>query len=494
MTDRFYTRLSAPLIVVSALLLGVGISAAWYVHSIQQRSAIIVNDHMASVRAGYELELSIREVRRHFFRYLFYRDKKYLAELPNLRLRADHWLKEANDLADMEQERELMKQINQGYAAFFEEYERLATNVPPAGSFDEIAKTLDDTLNKTIYEPVDAYQKLNEAELTRRTQTNERISERLIMGLIGVGVCGALGGVLVGWLIATSIRRNIKKTEERLRTTAQRLSEVMGENAPVPSTGELDAAVTSVSVSVAAVIDRLDRSQRDALRAEQLAYVGQMAAGIAHEVRNPLMAIKIIVQTAIERREFQRFSARDLEVLEDEIERVEQIVSQFLDFARPPRIEKQVLEAGPLLDRVTNRLMVRAEQQQVELNCITPGSPVFIDVDSGQFQQVLYNLVINALDSLPSGGSVRVELSVDSGSAVIRVEDDGTGLSDSLGMRIFEPFVSSKESGLGLGLSICKRIVDAHGGSITSANRPLGGAVFTVRLPVADMPAAVAVA
>ncbi|SRR6266851_7844330 len=113
-----------------------------------------------------------------------------------------------------------------------------------------------------------------------------------------------------------------------------------------------------------------------------------------------------------------------------------------------------------------------------------PDEPLRFLVDSGQFSQVLLNLLLNALDAQGYGGLVRVELGLDPDRRLrLEVSDSGCGLPRELGSRIFAPFVTTKATGLGLGLSICKRIAEAHGGSIGGVNRPEGGAVFTVHLP-----------
>src|SRR4029078_645396 len=131
-----------------------------------------------------------------------------------------------------------------------------------------------------------------------------------------------------------AVGRNLIRTEATLRTTAETLDRA------AKRTNDPDAppedTLGRVSVSVSAVLQRLRDIERDALRAEQLAWVGQMAAGIAHEIRNPLTAIKLLVQAATDPRRSTGFRPRDLQVLEGEILRLEQIISTFLDFARPP--------------------------------------------------------------------------------------------------------------------------------------------------------------
>ncbi len=115
-----------------------------------------------------------------------------------------------------------------------------------------------------------------------------------------------------------------------------------------------------------------------------------------------------------------------------------------------------------------------------------PPGPVEAEIDENQIQQVLVNLLLNSLDALPQGGVVRLEVRPppnEANAVVVQVQDDGPGLPAEVQKRLFEPFVSTKETGLGLGLSICRRLVEAHGGAIHGANAPEGGALFAFTLP-----------
>src|SRR4029079_13368788 len=193
-----------------------------------------------------------------------------------------------------------------------------------------------------------------------------------------------------------------------------------------------------VTEAAAAVLKRLKQTERDALRAEQLAWVGQMAAGIAHEVRNPLTSIKLLVQAATDPRRSAGFRPRDLQVLEGEILRLEQIISAFLDFARPPRPDKKSVAVGELLQECLAGVRARAELQNVEVRLDVAKSLPPVDADSGQIRHVIYNLMFNALDMLPQGGTIRVAVRVEPAAEgapptiVLRVEDTGPGLPPRL--------------------------------------------------------------
>lgn len=210
----------------------------------------------------------------------------------------------------------------------------------PQAEIDELSNIPE----KEIFEPAQEYARLNEEMLTQSGRKNEQMTGLLTGVFLAVGLCGAIGGLLGGWVIATGVRRAMMRTEDRLRGTAVRMSAV------VPAGRSVGDAAEWVDESVSALLDRFRQVERDALRAEQLAWMGQMAAGVAHEIRNPLMAIKILVQAAADPLRETPFRTKDLTVIEREIGRLEHTVTGFLDFARPPQPEKHTVDLRTLLE------------------------------------------------------------------------------------------------------------------------------------------------
>jgi two-component system sensor histidine kinase HydH len=224
------------------------------------------------------------------------------------------------------------------------------------------------------------------------------------------------------------------------------------------------------------------------LRAEQLAAVGQVAAGVAHELRNPLTSVKMLVQAGLEGPEPAGLPREDLGIIEHEVRRMEACIQTFLDFARPPASERRRTDLLPVVRRALTLVEGRARRQGVALAADLPPGPVELCIDPEQIQQVLLNLLLNALDALPHGGEVRLEVrgpTPASQAVTVRVRDTGPGIAARIRARLFEPFLSGKETGLGLGLSICRRLIEAHGGTIRGDNAPEKGAVFEFTLPAA---------
>lgn len=506
MSSRLVARMTAPVLGVSILLLGVGGLAAWYVQRLQRNASDVLAINVGSMRAAEELEIGLREIRTQMNQFLLAGRQDALDSVPELRAETDHWLAEADRLATTPYEQQLMTKVNRGYKRFFEEFDGIAREGSSRMAKDEVAALVTEVLSKEIVSPAHEYLDFNEQVMARNSNQNQVVANRMVFALLLLGTCGPVAGLLTGFAIARSVSRSIVQLSVPVHDAAGRLNEVVGPITLSMNRGieELDAGLRRVAAEIDTVVNRLQQSQREVLRAEQLAAVGQLAAGVAHELRNPLMSMKLLVQTAAESGDSARLEGRDLEVLGDAIGRVERSVTTFLDFARPPALEKRSLDLRQIVDDTIRLLSARAASQRVHIECDLPETPIVLTADPGQLRQVLLNLLINGLDAMPHGGTLQIELkeqehigkrdpsSHDQESngvrrsskwVTIRVVDTGCGLPSHLAGRIFEPFVTSKETGLGLGLPICKRIIEAHLGEIIAMNTSAGGAQFTVQLP-----------
>jgi two-component system, NtrC family, sensor histidine kinase HydH len=229
----------------------------------------------------------------------------------------------------------------------------------------------------------------------------------------------------------------------------------------------------------------LRKTEAQLIRSEKLAALGQMSAGIAHEIRNPLTSINILIHSLTENLPPETAHREDLKVIEEEIQRINEIVEQFLRFARPAPPLFQETEVATVFDEVVQLLKPQIERQRITVSRDFDTVPL-ITFDREQMKQVVLNLLINALQAMPQGGRLDLAAKVlqDNRWMKLSIRDSGVGIPPENLKKLFDPFFSTKEGGIGLGLSIAHRIIDQHHGKIEVESRPGEGTAFHLWLPL----------
>jgi len=229
---------------------------------------------------------------------------------------------------------------------------------------------------------------------------------------------------------------------------------------------------------------RRDAQRREALvRNEQLARLGELGAVLAHEVRTPLAGIKGFAQLLAERTSDQRSRQCTDAILRETI-RLEGLVNDLLLYARPDGPPPGTVALDAAVEEAWGLLSAQAERAGVVFE-LTGERGLVVGCGAERFGQLLRNLFVNALQAMPQGGRLRVATVLQGDQVSMTVADSGAGFAHALLPRVFEPFVTTKSSGGGLGLAVCRRIAEGCGGDIVAANGPDGGALITVRLPSA---------
>ena len=225
----------------------------------------------------------------------------------------------------------------------------------------------------------------------------------------------------------------------------------------------------------------------EVLRRERLSALGNVAATVAHEVRNPLNAISMGLQRL--KLEFQPTDDPDqyshlTDLMLGEVHRLNSIVEQFLSLARPVEIKAEALPLAEIFKELAALQEGHARESNVRIQIIaTPNLPP-LKADPSYLTQVLLNLMLNGLQAMPEGGKLTLEAKASNSNFLIAVTDTGTGIAAENLSRIFEPYFTTKVQGSGLGLAISKRIIEAHGGTITVSNQAGGGSRFEISLPL----------
>jgi signal transduction histidine kinase len=246
---------------------------------------------------------------------------------------------------------------------------------------------------------------------------------------------------------------------------------------------ELLANQVAIAIDDSRLVEENVRLEIELAERERLATLGQMAATVAHEIKNPLSAIKSIAQVMREDESLKTSYARDLSLIVGETNRLSQSVTQLLSFARKETPDELPLRVNELVRSVVALFQASANEQNVEIKC-----PVNVDEElTGKavaaIRDALSNLLLNALQSTPPGGTIAVSAGRESNVVVIRVEDSGPGIPLELRDRIWEPFFTTRQRGTGLGLAIVKkRMQEAGGSAVLLWSQNGGGARFELRI------------
>jgi two-component system, NtrC family, sensor histidine kinase HydH len=232
----------------------------------------------------------------------------------------------------------------------------------------------------------------------------------------------------------------------------------------------------------------LRESHEQLRRADRLKALGEIAAGLAHEIRNPLAGMKGALEIVGSRVTPGTPEAEFAGVAATEVERLDNLVGEFLAYARPRDPEFRRVAVRDVVDPVIALLTPQAERVAVSLVPVLPAEDVQCRMDAEQMRQVVFNVTINAIQASPAGGAVEVAVNREAGAVTIAVSDQGPGIPPDAAARLFEPFFTTRTNGTGLGLAVSQRIVAAHDGLLSVGSREGGGTRVMIVLP--DQPAA----
>ena len=381
-------------------------------------------------------------------------------------------LAEIGLLANKPEEIRLLTMVKDRYAEY--------SNLDPAVTTPSIRARF---VREQVLPPAIDLRIYNGKELRFSEESHLLALRQIVWGLAVVGVLGSVAGLILGYGLARSLQRTIHQFLVRIQGATDRL----GQEVPTVEWqryGEpLRDGGDELIRRVEQVVSKLQQQELEVRRAERLAAVGQLAAGVAHEIRNPLTSAILLLETSRLDPTAGGLTEEDHLLIEAELHRIEKSLQLLLDYARPPKLARTQVDLVTIAREALALVRGRCDQQHVQVTLAIPKNPVCCDADGEQIRQVILNLILNALDVMPHGGALTVRIANHGGRLKIEVEDQGPGISPEIFPRLFEPFASGKETGLGLGLVISRRIVEEHGGKLTAENVAGAGARFTVSLP-----------
>jgi signal transduction histidine kinase len=319
----------------------------------------------------------------------------------------------------------------------------------------------------------------NKATLAEGRRDIRRVS---ILVLVCVILTVALGGSLL-WVFFRGILLPLRRMAEEAQIFSGPETIL---TRPISPRDEL----YTVGLHLRALMSNVEQARGRLLNAEKLASVGKLAACVAHEIRNPLTSLKMRLFSVARELGGDPLYEDDLRVMSDEIARLDGVIRNFLEFARPPELSVRRTSISLILDKTLELVRHRLVEKDINLQREGESELPDVNADPQQMKQVFINLFINAIEAMAEGGTIRlvsvVQPDDEAGTmVVVRVHDTGGGIPQEAWERIFEPFFTLKEESTGLGLCIAARILARHGGRLELESSAAEGSVFAVWIPIA---------
>lgn len=249
--------------------------------------------------------------------------------------------------------------------------------------------------------------------------------------------------------------------------------------------GLLADSFNDMSRKMAFDIEELQRLNEQFIRTEKLAAMGTLAAGVAHEVNNPLASISSLIQMMQSQTDLTDETRDRLKLISTQIERITQVTRDMTNFARSRPAAKRALDINSVVDASLRFASFDKAFQTLKIETELASGLAQVYADGDQLQQVFLNLFLNARDAMPDGGRLQIETSQQNGEVVVEIADSGTGIEEKASTKIFDPFYTTKPAGkgTGLGLAVCYGIITAHGGRIEVSPNTGSGTRFSITLP-----------
>ena len=505
-----------PILCILAIWIAMSVGTTYYVLWMQRSSQRVIVENVSSVRAAEALQIAVWSL---------------TAEFPADRSRIPAFLDRWNEAETqitleqqklknslyLEEEQAPMAELDDSLSKLREFCTRLAnlelnTIGPSSEAINLTAKRqraveCASQIGKSAQELF----RINQGAIEDYRVQREGITHKILWGRFTILLIGPLMGLILGWRSARRLDRNIARIAVTLHDADTKSNSNIGTLAIDGTSNfeDVQQQAEQVAERMRQVSRELQSARREVLQAERLAAVGELAAGVAHEIRNPLTSVKLLLQYAIRKASGPTLDESQLRLILDEIGRMESTIQGLLDFARPPKLNIVKHDLRQTLQRALNLIDSRARQQGIEIITGKMSTPLIVDGDTEKLHQVLVNLLINAVEAMPDGGRLSIDaedamIGIDipqsptadtSGHyreqpgnhvAVIRVRDTGEGIANNVLSRLFEPFATTKERGTGLGLAVSHRIIEEHHGTIRADNGPAGGAEFTLMIPMIE--------
>lgn len=455
--------MSVPLVILFITFL---ITIHW-IHETERR---IFSQNMAGIRAAYAVETSILSMRGLMAYYIMERDPQWIDTFDHNVNKFNHAYSESFRMAKTDAERTILSNIALDFNLFQKQHREILALLDSGNSekAEDLLLNVSNPYFNDIYNGCEKLIHSNDRTITASLADMERYTARAQVFVYILCFCFILIGIFLTVIISRSIVKPLREMEMNGRAVG----------AESTSPDELERVKNSFNLIVA----EMKKNQEKVIRGEKRAAIGELAAGLSHELNNPIGIIAGFSEVLMQRKSLKSGDRRIVSDIHREAMRCRNLLGEFLAFARSPQPVMRRLNMARVIRKTIRLVSGQREFAGITFVFDRWDTAVRAMIDPLQISQVFMNLFMNACHAMEGEGTITLSLYSDGGT-VIRVRDSGPGISGDALPRIFIPFYSTRTKGTGLGLSVCREIVEKHGGTITAGNGPERYAEFIITLP-----------
>ena len=464
---------------------GMGLTSIWYADQFNKMLNQVIVEHMALLQASREIETELAN-QKGFATYFFLDgDTKWLNEMEFHRQAFMNSLNKAHAIDQNPAQKDMLNQIQGKYEKYVADKDRVIefyqNDDQSAGeSLHWKVREIFFELNKLCYQYLEA----NELNIKHMQAAGHlRLKRIFLFSVIFMSVALVLV-VLLAFVMIFQILAPIR-----------RLSQEAAETKDFSGSGDelrvLSTRVHGLMDDMNRTRSELEQSQELLVNSEKMVLVGRLATEVAHSIRNPMTSINMRLFSLKRNLSLTDVQKEDFEVVSEEMRRLDNIVRNFLEFSKPHKLKKQRLDISRIMDTTLDLLCYRLELHSVTVVREQGSHLPPVDGDSALLKEVFVNLLVNACEAMENGGEIVITeeeaLAENIGRAVVvKVRDNGPGMSEEVQKRVLEPFETTKPEGTGLGLFIAVRIIKEHGGTLSLYSKEGEGTTFVITLPASE--------
>jgi len=485
----FQLSLKSRVYLVNAILLCITVIGAvlmiWYTYKTEKIFKEIIDKNIVIFQSAEALGTSLVNQKGFVSYYLLDQDPAWIEQLNKYRNFFKEHLVTVKSLVEEEWEKEAIAQIESKYA-YCVKAKNKVIDLYNSGEIEKGAALHKEVREhfSIILDLCEQFKSFHKNKISHAIKISQAESNQLryiaLLAIITVIVLS----LLINYIFTRHILGPIRKLVAEADMPSNQIY-------PTNEVSALKLSVHGLIENAEQAHYELDKSRETLMQSEKMALLGKLAAGTAHSIRNPLTSVKMRLFSLNRSCDFTKNQQEDFNVISGEIKQINRIVENFLEFARPPKLAMKKMSPSIVVDNALYLIKQRLKSYHVTTRLIRHHHLAQTFIDPEQLKEVIVNIVINACESMNKGGLIIIHEEENfveplKKVAVIRIIDDGPGISRKIREQVFNPFFTTKEDGTGLGLSIAFNIINEHGGWLDVTSEEGRGASFVITLPIKD--------